>query len=83
MEILEGLAPCLKDGGTLVYSTCTVRSKENEQLVQAFLQRHSEFTAEAFTLPAGIGEVENGMMTFWPHIHNTDGFFISKMRRVD
>ena len=81
MEILEGLAPCLKDGGTLVYSTCTVRGKENEQLMQTFLQRHSEFTAEAFTLPAGIGEVANGMITFWPHIHNTDGFFVCKMRK--
>ncbi len=81
MDILEGLAPCLKHGGVLVYSTCTVRSKENERLVQAFLERHSEFEVEAFTLPAGVGEVQSGMMTFWPHIHNTDGFFVCKMRK--
>ena len=81
LDILEGLAPCLKDGGVLVYSTCTVRSKENEGLVKAFLERHAEFEAEAFTLPAGIGEVPAGMMTFWPHIHNTDGFFVCKLRK--
>lgn len=81
LDILEGLAPCLKKGGTLVYSTCTVRSKENEQLVRRFLAKHEEFTTEAFTLPCGIGEVPAGMMTFWPHIHNTDGFFVSKMRK--
>lgn len=81
MDILEGLAPCLKNGGVLIYSTCTVRSKENELLVKAFLARHSEFEAEAFTLPCGIGEVKAGMMTFWPHIHNTDGFFVCKMRK--
>ena len=81
MDILEGLAPCLKDGGVLVYSTCTVRSKENELLVREFLTRHKEFEAEAFTLPGAIGEVQSGMMTFWPHIHNTDGFFVCKMRK--
>ena len=81
MDILEGLAPCLKNGGVLLYSTCTVRGKENELLVRAFLEKHSEFKAEAFELPCGIGMVESGMMTFWPHIHNTDGFFVCKLRK--
>lgn len=81
LEILEGLAPCMKPGGTLVYSTCTIRSKENEQLVQRFLDCHSEFVPEPFTLPCGIGEVPSGMMTFWPHLHNTDGFFVCKLRK--
>lgn len=81
MDILEGLAPCLKDGGVLLYSTCTVRRKENELLVQEFLKNHPEFKAEAFVLPCGIGEVTSGMMTFWPHVHNTDGFFVCKLRK--
>lgn len=81
LDILEGLAPCLKPGGVLVYSTCTVRSRENALLVHEFLSNHKEFETEAFKLPAGIGEVPSGMMTFWPHIHNTDGFFVCKMRK--
>lgn len=81
LDILEGLAPCLKHGGTLVYSTCTVRSKENELLVRAFLDKHKEFEIEPFTLPCGIGEVPSGMMTFWPHLYGTDGFFVCKMRK--
>jgi len=81
LDILEGLAPCLKPGGVLLYSTCTVRSKENELLVQQFLNRHDEFETESFVLPCGIGEVKTGMMTFWPHIHNTDGFFVCKLRK--
>lgn len=81
MDILEGLAPCLKNGGTLVYSTCTVRSVENELLVKKFLEAHDEFETESFVLPCGIGEVESGMMTFWPHVHGTDGFFVCKLRK--
>lgn len=81
MDILEGLASCLKPGGVLVYSTCTVRSKENTLLVKKFLSNHKEFETEAFSLPAGIEKVSSGMMTFWPHIHNTDGFFVCKMRK--
>ena len=81
LAILEGLAPCLKNGGTLLYSTCTVRKQENELLVQRFLERNPEFSTEKFTLPCGIGEVGEGMMTFWPHIHDTDGFFVCKLRK--
>ena len=81
LDILEGLAPCLKNGGVLLYSTCTVRSLENELLVREFLENHPEFKAEAFSLPCEIGVVESGMMTFWPHIHNTDGFFVCKLRK--
>ena len=81
LDILEGLAPCVKAGGVLVYSTCTVRSKENELLAEEFLRRHEEFVAEPFTLPCGIGDVDTGMMTFWPHLHGTDGFFVCKMRK--
>ena len=81
LDILEGLAPCVKPGGAILYSTCTVRSKENELLVQQFLSKHDEFETESFVLPCGIGEVEAGMMTFWPHIHNTDGFFVCKLRK--
>lgn len=81
LDILEGLAPCVKPGGAILYSTCTVRSKENELLVRQFLKKHEEFETESFVLPCGIGEVQAGMMTFWPHIHNTDGFFVCKLRK--
>lgn len=81
LDILEGLAPCLKPGGVLMYSTCTVRSGENERLVHQFLEKHPEFAVESFQLPFQIGEVKSGMMTFWPHIHQTDGFFVCKLRK--
>lgn len=80
-EILENVSRYVKPGGALVYSTCTVLERENQDVVQGFLARHPEFALEPFPLPGAIGTVEAGMLTLWPHIHGTDGFFLSKMRK--
>ncbi len=45
-QLLESGASQLKDGGTLVYSTCTLNTRENEKQVQAFLDTHPEFSLE-------------------------------------
>lgn len=78
--ILENLSQYVKPGGVIVYSTCTVLERENEDVVKAFLSEHAEFSAEGFTLPNGE-TAAGGYMTFWPDIHGTDGFFVSKLRR--
>lgn len=78
--ILENAAAYLKQGGRLVYSTCTVLREENEAVVSAFLERHPEFSREEFDLP-GVGPVPEGEITLWPHVHGTDGFFIAKLRK--
>ena len=50
------------------------------QQVLAFLERHPEFSLVPFELPV-CGRVEEGMITLWPHIHGTDGFFIAKLTK--
>ena len=80
-DILENVSRYVKPGGVLVYSTCTVLARENQDVVRGFLAEHPEFVLEPFTLPGDIGTVEEGMLTLWPHIHGTDGFFLSKMRK--
>ena len=80
-DILTGLAPCVKPGGVLVYSTCTVLARENEDVVRDFLHTHAEFSAEAFSLPLPGADTADGMFTFWPQEHGTDGFFVCKLRR--
>ena len=80
-DILTGLAPCVKPGGVLVYSTCTVLARENEDVVHDFLHTHPEFSAEAFSLPLPGADTADGMFTFWPQEHGTDGFFVCKLRR--
>lgn len=81
LNILNGLAPCVKPGGVLVYSTCTVLEQENGGVVDRFLSEHKEFDAEGFVLPSPIGEVQNGRLSLYPHVHHTDGFFVCKLRK--
>ena len=79
--ILDNVAQYVKPGGVLLYATCTLLERENRAVAESFLSRHSNFTAEAFQLPDPIGRVDTGMLTLWPHIHDTDGFFFAKLRR--
>lgn len=81
LAILNNLAKNLKIGGVMIYSTCTVLKRENEDIVNAFISDNNSYIAEEFTLPNGK-TAENGMYTFWPNIDETDGFFVCKLRRI-
>ncbi len=67
-KILDGAAETLKPGGTLLYSTCTILRRENQEVVEKFLATHENFE---------LAE----MKTLLPHVTNTDGFFYAKMIR--
>jgi len=58
----------VKNGGNILYSTCTLRKNENEEIVKAFLRDNAEFELE----------YEH---TFLPHIDKTDGFYCALMRK--
>ena len=80
-SILWNQARYVKKGGVLLYSTCTLLPRENEEVVAAFLDAHPEFSLERLALPPVFPENETGMLTLLPGQRDTDGFFISKMRR--
>ena len=81
LDILQNLSNYVKPGGMLLYSTCTILRRENEDVIEAFLSDNKDFKAESFSLPEPIGRVEGAMITLLPHIHKTDGFFICKLKR--
>ena len=81
LRILENVATYVRPGGTLLYSTCTLVREENEGVVASFLETHSDFCLEKLPLPAAFPENESGMLALIPGQHDTDGFFIAKMRR--
>ena len=69
-KILEHGSRNDMEGGTLVYSTCTLLKDENEDMIKKFLKqnRHFRLEEEKYFLPDGKG---------------SDGFFVAKMRRID
>lgn len=81
-QILCNAARYLKVGGSLVYSTCTIRKQENEQVVSRFLSEHKDFELTPFLLPFDI-KGDKGYVTLYPHRHGFDGFFIAKLRKKD
>ena len=80
-QILQQQAGYVKPGGVLIYSTCTVLRRENEEVVREFLEQNPSFELEKLPLPSGLPENESGMLTLVPGEYDTDGFFISRLRR--
>ena len=84
-KIFDTAIKYLKVGGELIYTTCTISKKENEENVEYFLN-NKEYDVELVSfkelLPEGIKEDKPGCLQLLPHVHNTDGFFISKMRKL-
>lgn len=70
LSILNNGARYLKNGGELLYSTCTINRKENEDVVEAFLKENNEFKK--------LYEKQ-----FLPCVDGTDGFFICKLKKID
>ena len=81
LTILENQSRYVKTGGLLLYSTCTVMRRENEDVVNAFLERHGDFFTESLPLPDVLPMNDTGMLTLIPGQYDTDGFFICRLRR--
>src|SRR5829696_6618872 len=82
--ILETGAAATRPGGVLVYSTCTISPRENEDLIDRFLGDHPEFEADDLRSDAPLWE--HPRVPFYvqslPHRDGTDGFFIARLRRA-
>lgn len=76
-DILEASKNYLKDGGFIIYSTCTLRRAENQDVIEKFLKNNDDFEL----CPTGIFGDDVGMVTFLPHKTGTDGFFAAKLRK--
>ena len=79
-EILERYARLVKPGGRLVYATCSINRRENEEVRSAFLSAHPDFEP-AQALPQSVGLGVGSEVQLLPHRQETDGFYIATMRR--
>ncbi len=67
----------LKDGGRLVYSTCTLNPKENSEVCDRFLAEHPDFSVINVFEDLPRYSHEDKYLTLMPHLHSTDGFFFA------
>lgn len=85
-RLLENAAPHIKPGGVLVYSTCTIEPRENEEIISRFLKNFPMFTLEPASeflpdIPQSAITSEGFLQTF-PHEHGVDGTFAARLRRI-
>jgi 16S rRNA (cytosine967-C5)-methyltransferase len=79
-RLLENAAKYVKQGGVIVYSTCTTEPEENIEVVKDFLAAHPEFTidnASRFINKELVNE--DGCIETFPHRHNIDGAFAARL----
>lgn len=77
LDILETIYPSLKDGGRIVYSTCTFSKEENEGVIEKFLSNHPEFH-----LVKPINTFKGDLMQrIYPHLVNGEGHFFAILQK--
>ncbi len=91
LKMLENAFRLLKQGGTIVYSTCSNEPEEDEGVINAFLSKHADAKLEQIELDIAHGknitEFEgttytaevNKTLRIWPQDNDTEGFFIAKI----
>lgn len=89
-NILEEASKLVKAGGRLVYATCSMIRRENQDVVEAFLAAHPEWhlvpalevlAQQGITFDPEAAKRFGDYFQMLPHVHNTDGFFASVLVR--
>jgi 16S rRNA (cytosine967-C5)-methyltransferase len=83
-SILSNLSAYVKEGGVLIYSTCTVFHEENEDVVQKFLGGYPEFMIDRIDkiVPEKWRSlIQNGYFKTFPPKNEMDGFFVARLRK--
>ncbi|MBW2977797.1 RsmB/NOP family class I SAM-dependent RNA methyltransferase, partial [Candidatus Woesearchaeota archaeon] len=94
-QLLETAFNNLKQGGTLVYSTCSLEPEENEGVISYFLEKYPNAKLQEINLPGlkrspAILEFENQKynpevkkcLRIWPQDNDTEGFFVAKIKKL-
>ncbi|HJX91584.1 MAG TPA: 16S rRNA (cytosine(967)-C(5))-methyltransferase RsmB [Pyrinomonadaceae bacterium] len=78
LEILSNASKVVKQGGRLIYSTCSVEREENEDVVAKFLRGNNHFRQVPLKSRSGL-MTEGGALRTWPQHQRTDGFFVTAL----
>ncbi|WP_025819944.1 RsmB/NOP family class I SAM-dependent RNA methyltransferase [Shewanella marina] len=77
LDILSRSAKAVKNGGKLVYATCSLASNENEQVITQFLANNPEF--ELMLIIDPLTQTQQKMLTVYPYTQDSDGMFVCCM----
>ena len=80
LEIVRAAWPCLRPGGALVYATCSLRPREDEEVVHQVLKEFGDAAVEDLAGLAAGGE--GATLRLWPQTHDSAGFFAAKLRKA-
>ncbi|MBI5388859.1 NOL1/NOP2/sun family putative RNA methylase [Candidatus Woesearchaeota archaeon] len=92
-ELIETAFSLLKEGGVMVYSTCTLEPEEDEAVVDFLLRRHPDAVLEDITLDINRSEAVTSFdgktfhpeirkcLRIWPQDNDTEGFFVARIRK--
>lgn len=78
-ELLASAAKFLKPNGSLIYSTCSILPKENEEVVEKFLSKNPDFVLEPARDFVAIGET---YLKILPGAYSTDGIFGARLKKT-
>ena len=83
LEILNSAADILKDGGELIYSTCTITDKENTDNIEKFLKERKEFKVEKLYIPENVSGDYDKLGGFCINYKEEimDNFYIIKLKK--
>mgnify|MGYP002758049088 FL=1 len=81
MAILNAAGPLLKEGGKLVYATCTILQEENQAVIQSFLKENPEFSLEKIPFDQTIYQDNEGQVTILPSDFDSDGFYLARLTK--
>jgi len=82
-RMLEEASRLVSSGGRIVYSTCSITTEENEDVVSNFLKSHPDMETKPVGLPPGLGEPGMRGLTdcrrFFPDSDESAGYFIARL----
>lgn len=86
IEALQNASEHVKQGGLLIYATCSILHEENEDVIQSFLTKNQHFLLEDIAsvwhrVLCAPCPVTTPWLQLTPLDHYTDGFFVAVMRR--
>lgn len=80
LRLLTALWPLLKADGVLVYATCSILKAENSNVIDVFLDQHSDAVEAVITAP--WGKACSVGRQILPGMHGMDGFYFARLRKV-